>query len=188
MTSTLPLRAFVRGLRDARAQARGEPALLLRVRELASTFAAHRDDWLTADMCRPDPEQGFGMYTLHEEDDHTLAVFVVSWLPGRGTPVHDHGTWAVIAGLHGAERNEMWRRTDDGRREGRVDLARVGARSVAVGDVIVMPTGAIHSVHNDSPHDTVSLHVYGRHINHTERARFDPDAGTCTPYQVKVLA
>jgi hypothetical protein len=22
----------------------------------------------------------------------------VSWLPGRGTPPHDHGTWAVVAG------------------------------------------------------------------------------------------
>ena len=43
-----------------------------------------------------DAAQGFGVHLLHEEPNHDLAVFVISWLPGRGTTPHNHKTWAVV--------------------------------------------------------------------------------------------
>ena len=45
------------------------------------------------------------VHVLHEESDHRLAVFAVSWLPGRGVPPHDHGTWAIVVGVDGPEKN-----------------------------------------------------------------------------------
>ena len=61
------------------------------MRPLAQRYAASTD--LRARCNREcDPVQGFGFQTLHEEPDHTLAVAALSWLPGRGTPPHDHDT------------------------------------------------------------------------------------------------
>ena len=118
------LATLIAELRDARAAARTESDMLARVRVLASRAATHRHDWLRPEMCVPDAEQGFGVCVLHEEADHQLTVFVASWLPNRGTPPHDHGTWAVIAGLKGAERNVFWRRLDDRSRPGHAKISQ----------------------------------------------------------------
>ena len=61
---------------------------------------------------------------LHEEADHSLAVFAVAWAPGRGVAPHNHGTWAVVGGAHGIEHNINWLRTDDGGTEGFATIER----------------------------------------------------------------
>jgi predicted metal-dependent enzyme (double-stranded beta helix superfamily) len=180
--------SFVALLREARARYSAEARLLARVRVLAAALAEARTSWLNEAMCRPDPVQGFGLYELHEEDDHALAVFVVTWLPRRMTPPHDHGTWAVVAGLDGEERNVVWRRDDDGRRAGYAEVVRVDEEVVRAGDVISLPSGTIHSVSNESDRTSVSLHVYGHHVNHTARSQFDPAKKTATAYKVRVAA
>jgi predicted metal-dependent enzyme (double-stranded beta helix superfamily) len=43
-----------------------------------------------------------------------LAVFLVSWLPNRGTTPHKHKTWAVVVGMEGAEQEISYDRLDDG--------------------------------------------------------------------------
>jgi predicted metal-dependent enzyme (double-stranded beta helix superfamily) len=183
-----PVARFVDALRRAREAGGDEAAIVRRVREAATALAARSGEWLTPRMRQPDPEQGFGLYVLHEEADHSLATFVVSWLPQRGTTPHDHGTWAVVVGLEGEERNEMWRRLDDGRRGGYAELARTGEKVFGANEVLLMPTGVIHSVWNDCDRVSVSLHVYGHHINHTERSQFDPVARTEAPYKVRIAA
>ena len=183
-----PVATFVAALRGARDEGGGEAAILRKVQVAAAALAARKAEWLTPAMCAPDAGQGFGLHLLHEEPDHALAAFVVSWLPGRGTTPHDHGTWAVVAGLVGAERNEMWRRLDDATRPGYAELARVGEKVFGAQELLVMPAGVIHSVWNDGADVSVSLHVYGRHINHTDRSQFDPAARTAAPYKVRVAA
>lgn len=171
-------------LRRARTQARDEIAMLGRVRTIARRAVARKSDWLLPTMCIPDPEQGFGAYLLHEEADHTLAVFVVNWLPGRGTPPHDHGTWAVIAGIDGAERNIFWKRIESP--AGLAGIAKAGERALGPGDIVALGSDTIHSVVNDGDRLSLSLHIYGRHFNHTQRSRFDPVAGIEFPYRVAV--
>ena len=188
MPNAAPINDFVALLRDARARHVEEGELLSRVKVLAGALAEGKSTWLTEAMCCPDPDQGFGLHLLHEEDDHSLAVFVVSWLPKRATPPHDHGTWAVVAGMDGEERNVVWRRTDDRARSGRADVERASESMVCAGEVIALPSGTIHSVANDGDRVSVSLHVYGLHVNHTERSQFDPDARTKTAYKVRVAA
>jgi predicted metal-dependent enzyme (double-stranded beta helix superfamily) len=184
METPFGLATLVAGLRDARAAARSESDMLVRVRTLAKRAAASRHHWLRPGMCVPDDTQGFGVCVLHEEADHQLAVFVVSWLPDRGTPPHDHGTWAVVVGLDGDERNVFWQRLDDRSRPGRARIFKVRQSRVGPGDVVAMPSGAIHSVWNDGDRIAASLHIYGRHVNHTQRSRFDPAASTETPYRL----
>ena len=55
-----------------------------------------------------------------------------------------------------------------------------------MGDVIAMPQGTIHSVWNETEAVTLSLHMYGKHINYTERSQFDPKSRTQRPFKVKV--
>jgi predicted metal-dependent enzyme (double-stranded beta helix superfamily) len=173
---------LVAELRAVRAAANGEHDLLARVRVLAHRAALRRHDWLRREMCIPDREQGFGICVLHEETDHQLAVFVASWLPNRGTPPHDHGTWAVVAGLEGTERNTFWKRLDDRSRPGYAETVKVGERTFGPGDVVALPSGAIHSVWNDGDRVAVSLHIYGRHVNYTQRSRFDPVSRIEAPF------
>jgi predicted metal-dependent enzyme (double-stranded beta helix superfamily) len=44
----------------------------------------------------------------------------------------------------------------------------------------------IHSVWNNGDQIAVSLHTYGRHLNHTGRSVFDVEAKTESPCIVKV--
>jgi predicted metal-dependent enzyme (double-stranded beta helix superfamily) len=182
------LREFAQGLRAARTRAVDEREMIGRARGLAVALASRKHEWLTEAMCRPDAEQGFGMHVLTEEADHSLAAFVVSWVPGGSTVPHDHGTWAVIVGLDGCESNRMWRRVDDRSRNGYAELVPTSSRAIGPDDVVAMPSGAIHSVTNDGAAVSVSLHVYGMHINHTGRSQFDPQARTEKPYEVHVTA
>lgn len=173
-------------LRQIRDQSKDERKLLSRVRPLAHRAALSRTLWLEDRMYEADSGQGFGVYLLHEEPDHALAIFAVSWLPNRGTPPHDHGTWAVVAGVDGPEKNEFFERVDDRSRPGYAELRKIGEKVFEFGDVVAMPKGTIHSVWNETGAVTVSLHIYGTHINHTGRSQFDPEKRTETPFILKV--
>jgi len=50
-----------------------------------------------------------------------------------------------------------------------------------------MPSGVIHSVSNDGDCIALSLHIYGRHVNHTQRSRFDPALCTEAPYRLATV-
>lgn len=172
-------------LRAITAATASEAEIFQRVKPLARRMATSAH-WVRRSYYEAGQEQGFGVHLLHEEPDHTLAVFAVSWLPGRGTPPHDHGTWAIVAGVDGPEKNTYWKRLDDGARPGHARLKRSGARVFLPGHVAVFPTGAIHSVWNDSARVSLSLHIYGKHLNYTGRSQFDPEAQTVTPFLVEV--
>jgi predicted metal-dependent enzyme (double-stranded beta helix superfamily) len=183
-TEAYTLDAFVDDLRKITATEQDDKTIISAVRPLASRLAVSRS-WLQPVHYECDDEQGFGVHLLHEEPDHRLAVFAVSWLPGRGVPPHDHGTWAVVAGVDGPERNVFWERLDDRSREGYAELRQIGDKVFDTGEVVAMPAGTIHSVANDTDAVTVSLHTYGMHVNHTDRSQFDPEAKTATPLILK---
>jgi predicted metal-dependent enzyme (double-stranded beta helix superfamily) len=168
------------------AEWKNERDILSRARPLVRKAALSKAHWLEDRMYQADPEQGFGVYLLHEQPDHSLAVFAVSWLPDRGTPPHDHGTWGLVAGVDGPETNEFFERVDDRSRPGYAELKKIGEKVFEVGEVVAMPTGTIHRVWNETDKVTVSLHVYGKHINFTGRSQFDPEKRTETPFMLRV--
>jgi predicted metal-dependent enzyme (double-stranded beta helix superfamily) len=181
------LERFLDDMRRLSSKDRDEPRLLSTLGPLVQRFALRRS-WLDPRHYEADSDQGFGVHMLHEEPDHTLAVFAASWLPGRGTPPHDHGTWGIVVGVDGPERNVFWARVDDGSKSGYAELRQAEERVVGPGEVLAMPAGTIHSVRNDSEQITLSLHVYGKHVNFTQRSQFDPDRRTQTPFVVKLAS
>jgi predicted metal-dependent enzyme (double-stranded beta helix superfamily) len=183
-TTTYELRAFITELRDITA-ATGDPReIVARVRPLARDLAVART-WLEPKHYTCDPAQGFGVHLLHEEPDHTLAVFAVAWLPGRGAPPHNHGTWAVVTGVDGPETNVFWRRVDDGARAGYAEIVEQARKVFGVGEIVTFMPDSIHSVINETSAVTVSLHVYGTHINYTVRSQFDPVRRVEQEFKVK---
>ena len=187
-TDRYPIVNLVADLKEVCRQFTDEREIIGAVRPLAHRAALARTSWLTERMYDADPTQGFGVYLLHEEPDHALAVLAVSWLPRRGTPPHDHGTWGVVAAVEGPEKNEFFERVDDRSRPGHAELRKIGEKVCAPGDVVAMPRGVIHSVSNVTDAVTVSLHIYGRHINYTGRSQFDLEAKTETPFILDVRA
>ncbi len=60
--------------------------------------------WTSADIRVCAVLQGFSTHIMHHEPDATLAVILVSWLPGRFVPPHNHGSWSVVIGIEGKEK------------------------------------------------------------------------------------
>ncbi len=172
MTSTYTLARYIEDLREIAREETDEDAILSRVEPLAQRLATERN-WFDARYYDTHPGQGFGVHLLHEEPDHSLAVLAVSWLPGRGTPPHDHGTWAVVAGVEGDELNVRYRRVDDRARDGYARLEVKDEFIAGPGDVVCMKNGGIHLVRNETDSISVSLHTYGKHVNHTNRSQYD---------------
>jgi predicted metal-dependent enzyme (double-stranded beta helix superfamily) len=178
------LKQFVDDLRAITAECREADEIIKRVRPLVRDLALAKT-WLEPRHYHCDAEQGFGAHLLHEEPDHALAVFAAAWLPGRGAPPHNHGTWAVVAGVDGFEKNVFWTRVDDGLRPGYAEIVRQGEKVFGPGDVVSFLPASIHSVTNDTDAVTVSLHVYGMHVNYTVRSQFDPETHVEQPLKVK---
>ncbi|MFQ5619589.1 MAG: hypothetical protein ACE5FR_11510 [Rhodospirillales bacterium] len=185
MGESYSLHSYIEDLRRITRETDDEDGIIGRVGPLARRLALEKG-WLRQEHYDADPGQGFGVHLLHEEPDHTLAVFVVSWLPGRGAPAHDHGTWAVVAGVDGIERNIRYKRLDDGSRPDYGELEVKHDFNAGEGELICMKTGGIHAVQNETDRVTLSLHTYGMHVNHTSRSRFDPETNEKKDFIVDV--
>lgn len=177
---------LVADLRRITAQTSDHKEIIQQVSPLARRCAANSDAWLSDAHYACDEEQGFGVHLLHEEPNHDLAIFAVAWLPGRGTPPHDHGTWAVVTGIEGDETNINWRRLDDGSKPGYAKIEKFHEVVAKPGHVMGFLPRDIHTVWNNTDKITLSLHIYGRHINFTERSSFDTENDRAEPFLVTV--
>jgi predicted metal-dependent enzyme (double-stranded beta helix superfamily) len=185
MTISYTLDQYVRDLRTITAQETDPVKIPDLVAPLAKKFAQ------SPELRRPeyrecDDEQGFGVHMLHEEPNHDLAVFLVSWLPNRGTTPHNHKTWAVVVGIEGQEQEISYERLDDGTMPGYADLERSGEQVMTAGDIARCYPEHIHTVRNVGRDISMSLHTYGRHISYTGRSEFDLEHKREKPYVIKV--
>jgi mannose-6-phosphate isomerase-like protein (cupin superfamily) len=109
---------------------------------IARAYAADRSRW--AHLLRYDPDERFA--TLVEQTDEQ-EIWLMSWLPGQETDLHDHGDAAggftVVSGTlteHVPHRGT--------------------ALSLSPGQARVFGPGYAHQVRNEGPDPAVSLHVY----------------------------
>ena len=178
------VRELVADLKELRARPIPEAQLLEAVRTHVKRLTLVKHAWLRPSMCVPGPAPGMaGVHRLHEEPDHSLAIFVVTWMPGEETPPHDHATWAVIAGLEGHETQHWWKRHDDGSVFGYAHVERERSERIDAASILTMGSDAIHSLHNDSGALSVTLHIYGVNVDYTDRHKFDPSRRTASPYR-----
>ncbi|MBT7511509.1 MAG: cysteine dioxygenase family protein [Rhodospirillaceae bacterium] len=137
--------------------------------------------WVRPEFYEADEDQGFGITILNEEDDHSLLVEAICWLPGKGVAPHDHHTWGIVVGIDGVEINVDWDRMDDGGKPGFADLKKARETSVEHGVIVSFMPDDIHSVRNDAETTSLSLHVYGVTPSTLPRSEFDPINKTQKP-------
>ncbi len=176
---------YVDDLRRITAETVDENEIFEQLRPLAKRLAGE-DGWIEDRFYEPDEETGFSSFLLHEEKDHSLAVFAASWTPGMGVGPHDHDTWAVVVGVEGVERNIRYKRLDDRSNPDYAELEVKDELKAGPGDLVCIRKGGIHAVRNDSDKVTLSLHTYGTHINHTNRSQFDLEARTAKEFKVEI--
>lgn len=172
MDAIYSLQSFIEDLCAITSKSADERQILRQVAPLAERFAVN-PELQEITPVETMAESGFSFNLLHEEAGHELAVAILTWLPGGATLPHNHGTWGVVVGLRGAEKNVFWRRLDDGSRSGYAELERVGEMEFILGQAVVLPSPTIHSVENDLGQPSVSLHVYGKNVYYTGRSQFD---------------
>jgi len=182
---TYSLQSYVEDLRKIASQTNDDRKITEQLRPLAKKLAS-QPIWDSPDYRETNLEQGFGVHLLHEEDDHSLAVFMLAWAPGRGTHPHNHKTWAVVAGVDGVEHEINFNRLDDGSKQGYAKLEKSGEQTLHAGDVGVCLPDDIHTVKNTGTEVSLSLHTYGIHLNHTGRMEFDVESCTERPFIVSV--
>lgn len=142
-----------------------KPALRHPVR-VAASYAADRTRW--SHLLRYDAEERYAVLVDRTEHDE---IWLMSWLPGQHTVLHDHGdssgAFTVVSG----------QLTEIVTRPSAVEPGRGDVHSLLPGQSRVFGPGYAHQVHNDGIDPAVSLHVY-RFGPRTVRAfASDPERG-----------
>ncbi len=137
-----------------------------RVRDLLTAAT-----WLQLNFTQPAPQPGWSVTLLYSEPDFPLTIQNVVWLPGGKTPIHNHGTWGVVALVSGCERHRFWRRAPQPRYPHAIE--RVGECLLEPGDCIAFMPAAIHQVEVLGDEPSLSLNLYGE-TDFQRRFEFDP--------------
>ncbi|MGH6884219.1 hypothetical protein [Hypericibacter sp.] len=148
------------------------------VKSALIALAQERDLFQLADF--PAPTQGLSvLYRLAQDPDQQLALYLQTALAGDDTPPHNHGTWAVIAGVAGEEENILYERLDSGDRPGHGSVRPKGRFTVKPGTAIAFMPDEIHSIQLQGKEPAIHLHLYGKPFElMTDRVWFDVAKGT----------
>jgi predicted metal-dependent enzyme (double-stranded beta helix superfamily) len=133
----------------------------------AKVFADHPEEWLHRVRLS---SYGRWYERIHADADHE--VWVISWLPGQGTGLHDHGgsagAFAVALGV--LEEHGFVAEHDVPEERGAVTV-----RMVAGGEARGFGPGHLHDVRNTSAAPAVSVHVYAPPLVTMRRYDLDGD-------------
>lgn len=165
------LRNFVTAFANMLESGSGEPDILREGSRLLRELIAI-DNWLP-ERYAESPASGYRQYLLHADSLERFSVVSFAWGPGQKSSIHDHTVWGIVGVLRGAEFEQRYSRTNDGRFAEQGEPVRLGKGEVtAVSPAI----GDFHRVSNaldDRP--SVSVHVYGANIGAVERSMYEPD-------------
>ena len=167
------------------------PDTAARVEALRPAFSAllAADGWLPEAYASPDTKSGMGggigQYSLYRAEDGSLTLFSLVVPPGASTPVHDHLAWGIVGVYRGTQLDTTYVRTDDGRDETKATLEVTSEQTVHAGSfyTLLPPAGDIHYVKTVSDVPSISLHLLANDTGCVWRHKFDPAAGTVTPFR-----
>ena len=128
--------------------------------DLATRYASEPDEWPVAPRFNAADRW---YHRLHVADDHE--VWLLTWLPGQGTDLHDHG------GSAGAFHVFSGTLTEDTVVAPTGGGPRITARELGEGGGRRFGTRHIHRITNRSNRPAVSIHVYGPALTTMTRYR-----------------
>ena len=162
-----------------------------RVEALKPAFARllAAEGWLPDALAKPDEKSrmgdGIGQYALYRAEDGSLCLFSLVVPPGASTPVHDHLAWGLVGMYRGQQDETVYRRLDDGSDPAHAQLEDSKRQELEPGDFypLLPPTDDIHYVKTISESASISIHLLANDTACVWRHKFNPDAGTVTPFR-----
>jgi hypothetical protein len=139
---------------------------------IARRFADHPDDWPLAP--RFDPNKRW----YHRiADAQPAEVWLLSWLPGQATDLHDHGgsagAFVIVSGTLTEYTLTEHTLTEHTPRPDPAGGARLRSTSLPAGAGRRFDAHHIHLLANDGDRPAVSVHVYGPRLTSMTRYRLD---------------
>ncbi|MEM9119785.1 MAG: cupin [Cyanobacteria bacterium P01_F01_bin.56] len=112
---------------------------------------------------------------LYDEIGYPLTVQIETIQPGAQSPIHNHGTWGIVAIIEGQKKTTFWHRTPEPNWPDKI--TPVADRILTSGDVISFLPDAIHHIQALGEALLVTFNMYGEtHSKH----RFEFNAITHT--------
>lgn len=145
-----------------------------------SRLTQHKELFDTVHFPNPEPGSSTKLYLLSEDDGGRFPLYLTCALPGGAVRPHNHGTWAVVAGLDGCEENRFFARVDGGTAPGPAKIALSETVQVHDGESITMLPDDIHSVATPGDIPRRHFHMYGLSLERLpKRLAYDMTADTC---------
>jgi predicted metal-dependent enzyme (double-stranded beta helix superfamily) len=147
------------------------------------------DGWLPDEFAQPDTASGMGggigQYALYRDEAGALCLFSLVVPAGSSTPVHDHLAWGLVGVYRGTQLDTTYARLDDGTNDARATLRVANEQTVQAGQfyTLLPPEGDIHYVKTVSATPSVSIHLLANDTACVWRHKYDPEAGTVTPFR-----
>jgi hypothetical protein len=159
------------------------PVIVREVSKLTKTLCAD-DRWLD-ERHRLGNTDHYTRHLLHKDPKNRFVVLSLVWMPGQGTPIHDHACWGAMGLIENSLEEVCYDRLDDGSRPGFAELKETRGTDVGRGSVayLLPPYEEIHRIGNTTGKPTVSLHIYGRDLD--EINVFDQATGKVSPMRIK---
>lgn len=149
------------------------------VKRLVAGMTNEPELFSDADFPTPTPDEFAKIYLLSDEEGGDYSLYLISVLPLGPSPVHDHGTFAVIAGIDGEEENTVYKRLDDKSVPGKATLEEDFRVVLKQGDGIAFMPEDIHHINVVSDKPTRHFHLYGKGFDQqTDRQEFNLKEGT----------
>ncbi|NJL81120.1 MAG: cupin [Richelia sp. RM2_1_2] len=127
--------------------------------------------WLQMEFTQPPIDPGWSVQFLYDEYEFPLTIQMVAWLPARVSPIHNHGTWGIVAVVNGEEKNQFWQRVPTLEYPNRIEC--VDEKILVPGDIIGFTPDAIHCVEPLGNQPVVTFNLYGETAYH-QRFEFNP--------------
>lgn len=169
LTRPYRLYRFLTDLEDILEQMSDDYLRLQAICPLVRKLLNH-SSWLELPLLEPDLETGWAVQMLYDEPFFPLTVQLVAWVPGTVSPIHNHGTWGLVALLNGEEKNTFWQRSPTTKFPDKIK--NVGDILLNPADIICLMPDAIHHVEAMGNRPTISFNLYGE-TNYEQRFEFD---------------
>ncbi|MGF1490703.1 MAG: cupin [Prochloraceae cyanobacterium] len=126
--------------------------------------------WIKTRKPAPNYIDGTSILLLYEELGFPLTIQIEKMLPGKTSPIHNHGTWGIVAVLQGEQKNIFWQRKPSP--EYKDKIVKTEAKILQSGEIISFTTEAIHSIEAVGENPTITLNLYGE-TDGNKRFMFD---------------
>jgi len=133
----------------------------------------------------PEPGGSARLYLLSEDAGGRFPLYLTCALPGGSVRPHNHGTWAVVAGLSGCEENILYDRLAGGTAPGMARIAQSKSVRLHDGESIALMPDDIHSVGTPGHVPRRHFHMYGLSLEYLpRRLAYDTMNNSCAYMEI----